>query len=77
MEKNRLIYDFSDRSGEMWSSRQVEQGLSSFFAIFDDFSKFRRNFGMLYFERSSNMANIWQKNEVKPCSTCLKPWLFG
>ena len=33
------------------------------FAIFDDFSKFRRTFGMLHFEKSSNMA----KNEENSC----------
>ena len=45
--------------------RHVEQGISSFFAKkkitrFDDFSKFRSAFGILYFEKSSN-SNIVAK----------------
>ena len=41
--------------------RQIEQGFSSFFAIFDDFSKFRSTFCALNFEKSSTMGKIWQK----------------
>ena len=40
--------------------------------LVDDFSKFRSStFDVLHFKNSSNMAKIWQKNEEKPCSTCL------
>ena len=28
--------------------------------------------GARNFEKSSNMTRFWQKNEEKPCSTCLK-----
>ena len=41
-------------------------GFSSFFAIFDDFSKFCSAFSTLHFEKSSNLA----KKVEKPCSTC-------
>ena len=44
--------------------KQVNQGLSSFFAEFDDFSMFRISFSMLHFEKSSNMQKIgknWRK----------------
>ena len=41
------------------------------FEIIDDFSKFRSIFSALHYEKSPNMAN----DEVKPCSTCLKPIL--
>ena len=45
--------------------RQVEQGFSSFYpnfwGIFDDFSKFHSTFGILFFEKPSNMTKIWQK----------------
>ena len=63
--------------------RQVEQGFSSFFAKFLAYlvifqsGPHQRCSGN--FEKSSNMAKIWQKNEEKPCSTCLKPispWHF-
>ena len=55
--------------GEMvW--RQVEQLFSSFFATFDDFSKWSIQNVLQNFGKSSNMLKIW------PCSTCLKP-VFG
>ena len=44
--------------------RQVEQGFSSFFAIFDDFTKFHSAaFCALRYEKPSNMAKKknWQK----------------
>ena len=60
-------------SGEMGLT-QVEQGFSLFFdkflpclMIFQ--SETTRSHCMQNFEKSSNMAI----NEVKPCSTCLKP----
>ena len=59
-------------SAERW----VEQGFFSFFAKFDDFSKFRSTtFGMHYFEKSFNKA---KKKKEKPCSTCLQTifWLL-
>ena len=50
--------------------RQVDQGISSFFAKFDDISMFR-SASVLHFENSSNMAKKLVKNEENPCSTCL------
>ena len=53
--------------------RQVEQGFSSFLPNYlvyiGWFFKFPSASSTLHFEKSSNMA----KNEVKPCSNCLKP----
>ena len=59
--------------------RQVEQGLSLFFAkcfgIFDDFSKWGAPNVLRNLEKSSNMPKkIRQKLSVEePCSACLKP----
>ena len=50
--------------------RQVEKGISLFFAIFDDFSLLwssSKAFRALHFKRSSNLP----KNEENPCSTFL------
>ena len=49
--------------------RQVEQGFSSFSAKFLSCLMIFQSFTALYFEKSSNMTKIWQKNEEKPCST--------
>ena len=37
---------------------QEEQGFSSFFAIFDDSSKFHSTLGTLHFEKSSNLVKM-------------------
>ena len=52
--------------GEMGWNRQVEEGFSSFFFIFDYFRKFCSAFDMLHFGKKL------AKNEEKPCSTCLQ-----
>ena len=59
--------------GDIMGLRKFEQGFSSFFAIFDDFSKWSMPKPLGNFGKSSNMA----KNVEKPCSTCLNPifWL--
>ena len=41
--------------------RQIKQGFSSFFAKFDYFSKWSTQKKVKIFEKSSNMAKIWQK----------------
>ena len=59
---------------EKWVKRQVEQGFSSFFDIFDDFSKWsmpKTHFGTL------KNHQIWQKfgkkiEEERPCGTFLQ-----
>ena len=59
-----LGFEFWKCHGEM-GLRQVKQGFPSLFpqiyTIFDDFSKFSSTFGMLHYEKSSNMASIRQK----------------
>ena len=59
------IFGYLESAEWIIGLRQVEQGFSSFlcqiFGIFDGFAKFHSAFGMLHFEKSSNMAKIWQK----------------
>ena len=43
------------------------------YVIFDDFSKFCSIFGVLHFEKSSNVVKNLSKNEENPCSPYLKP----
>jgi len=47
----------------------VEQGFSSFFAIFDDFAKWNKPKVLRNFEKSLKYNS---KNEEKSYSTCLK-----
>ena len=55
------------------SLRQVEQGFSSFFAKFDDFSKWGMPKWLQNFEKSSNMPKKMAKNEEILSSICQKP----
>ena len=64
---------FLDWNLEKWVQVQFEQGFSSFFAIFDDFSKFLS----AHFEKLSNMAKKLVKNEEKPCSNLPENPFFG
>ena len=54
---------------EKWVEGKSNNAFSSFFAIFDDFSKWSTLKALWNFEKSINLAN----NEEKPCSTCLQP----
>ena len=60
---------------------QVGQGFSLFFAqtfaIFVDFSVSPSNFGVLHFEKSSNMAKIWQQMMKSLLQLALNPFLHG
>ena len=60
---------------------QVEHGFFSFFlpnfAIFDDCSKFYSTFGALHFEKSSNIAKIWQKMKKSLVQLALNAFLDG
>ena len=61
--------------GEM-GGRQIEQGFSSFFAIFHDFSKWRAPKALCNFEKSSNMTKIWQKMKKRLVQLAFNPF-FG
>ena len=52
---------------EKWVLGKSNKTFLHFFAIFDDFSKFSRNLGII-----KKMVKVWQKNEEKTFSTCLK-----
>ena len=52
---------------------QFEQGFSSFFGIFDDFSKQRIPKALMNFEQSSKNGKDLAKNEENPSSTCIPP----
>ena len=47
------------------------------FAIFDDSSKFCSAFGALFFEKSSNMAKIWQNMKKALVQFAFNPFLHG
>ena len=53
--------------------RHVEQGFSSIFAKFDDFSKFCSIFDLLYFPKNFKYCKKLVKNQENPFSTCLQP----
>ena len=52
---------------------QFEQGFSSFFGIFDDFSKQSIPKALMNFEQSSKNGKDLAKNEENPSSTCIPP----
>ena len=58
---------------------QVEQGFSSLslLPIFDAYSKFHSNFGMLHFKKSSNMAKIKLKMKKSLLQLAFNPFLHG
>ena len=69
-----LIFGYLE-SSKKWIKGKLNKAffIFSFFAIFDDLSKFRRTFCILHFQKLSNMAKKLARNEENPCSTCLKP----
>ena len=55
---------------------KVDQGFSSFFGVFDDFSKWRALKVLRNFEKSSNVPQIWQKMKKSLVQLAFNPF-FG
>ena len=68
---------FSDGSGTRNQLNKVEQGFSSFFAKLLTHLMILQNFAApLLKNHAIHVPKVWQKNEEKPCSTCLNIPIF-
>ena len=56
---------------------KLNKAFLHFFAIFDDFPKFLSNFSILIFEKSSNMAKLFQKMKKSLVKFAVNEFLHG
>ena len=74
ISKIRVLTFGYPESDEKWVEGKLNKAFLHFLAIFDDFSKLRSTFSSVFhFEKSSNMAKIWQK--IKNC--LINPFLHS